>query len=244
MPMIVMDQAHWAQLEQVQVQVDHQVKYVSDMERFGVGDWWEPAKTTGDCEDIALTKRQRLMDMGWPAESLRIAALIDGHGDLHAVLTVDVESLKGAPATYVLDSHFAHVEPWQVLSQYGYYWLERSKPGSSQWARLDGDSAVGSQKIASLSTMIMPASPRWDDRHTQYAQVQPYEPAAGGRAVSSVVRLQMILDEHVAVADVTFDARVDSHARLPAMEQASAAPVESRPAVTGQTYKVSYISSR
>jgi hypothetical protein len=223
--------------------VGHEVKYVSDMDRFGVPDWWEPAKNTGDCEDIALTKRQRLMELGWPAEALRIAALIDGHGDLHAVLTVDVESMKGKPATYVMDSHFEHVEPWQVLSQYGYYWLERSKPGSSQWARLDGDSAVGTQQIASLSTMIMPASPRWDDRRTQYAQVRGYEPVAGGRAVSSIVRLQLALETHASLPDVAFDARVDSHARMP-VQQASVEQSEEAPTAMGQTYKISYVSSR
>ncbi|MEI9891615.1 MAG: transglutaminase-like cysteine peptidase [Caulobacteraceae bacterium] len=94
------------------------------------------AANKGDCEDIVLTKRKRLMDMGWPADLLRIAVVIDGHGDLHAVLTVDVLSQQGKPATYVLDSHFQHVEPWQYLNQYGYIWLERSKPGSTLWSRL------------------------------------------------------------------------------------------------------------
>ena len=165
MPMIVLDQAHWAQLEQVQMQVDHAVRYESDMERFGVADWWEPAGKTGDCEDIVLAKRQRLMDLGWPPEDLRVAVVIDGHGDLHALLTVDVRSQKGQPATYALDSHFQHVEPWQQLNDYGYTWLERSKPGSpGEWSRLDDGSAAQTQKIAMLSIQLMPASPAWVER--------------------------------------------------------------------------------
>jgi len=163
MPALIIDQAHWAQLEQVQAQVERKVHYVTDMERFGVPDWWEPAGDKGDCEDIVLAKRQRLMDMGWPAEALRIAVVIDGHGALHAVLTVDVLSQQGKPATYVLDSHFEHVEPWQYLSQYGYTWLERSKPGSTQWTRLDNGGSVPAQQMAILASAILPASPRWSD---------------------------------------------------------------------------------
>jgi predicted transglutaminase-like cysteine proteinase len=163
MPALILDQAHWAQLEQVQMQVDRAVTYVSDMERFGVEDWWEPAVDRGDCEDIVLAKRKRLVEMGWPVDLLRIAAVIDGRGQLHAVLTVDVTSQAGKPATYVLDSHFEHVEPWAQLNAYGYTWLERSKPGSAQWARLDSGGAAATMKIAMLAVAVMPASPKWTD---------------------------------------------------------------------------------
>jgi predicted transglutaminase-like cysteine proteinase len=161
MPVVILDRALWSQLEQVQTQVERQVSYESDMDRFGVPDWWEPASDRGDCEDIVLAKRLRLMNMGWPADALRVAVVIDGHGQLHAVLTVDVKTQAGAPATYVLDSHFAHVEPWSVLNQYGYTWLERSKPGSNQWVRLDRGGQAETWRIASLAAVIMPASPRW-----------------------------------------------------------------------------------
>jgi predicted transglutaminase-like cysteine proteinase len=196
MPALIIDQAHWAQLEQVQAQVERKVHYVTDMERFGVPDWWEPAGDKGDCEDIVLAKRQRLMDMGWPAEALRIAVVIDGHGALHAVLTVDVESQQGKPATYVLDSHFEHVEPWQYLSDYGYTWLERSKPGSNQWARLDNGGSVPAQQMAILASAILPASPRWSDtdpaaRVTVTASANPVgdvqQVAASARAMPAVL---------------------------------------------------------
>lgn len=169
MPPVILDQIHWAQLEQVQAQVERKVAYSSDMQRFGVEDWWEPAVDKGDCEDMVLAKRQKLMDMGWPADTLRIAVVIDGHGELHAVLTVDVVSQKGAPATYVLDSHFQHVEPWNLLGQYGYTWLERSKPGSTAWSRLDNGSPSETMRIANLASQVMPASPRWADTQTAYA---------------------------------------------------------------------------
>lgn len=162
MPAVILDQVHWAQLEQVQMQLNRQVAYVTDMERFGVPDWWEPAVDRGDCEDIALAKRQRLIQMGWPAELLRIAVVADGRGDLHALLTVDVTAPSGKPATYALDSHFTHVEPWARLNAYGYQWLERSKPGLNQWTRLDKGAPADAQRIARLAATIMPASPVWN----------------------------------------------------------------------------------
>jgi hypothetical protein len=159
------------------------------------------------------------------------------------VLTVDVESMKGKPATYVLDSHFEHVEPWQVLNQYGYYWLERSKPGSSEWARLDGGSAAGTVQIASLSTMIMPASPAWNGDLGQVVRVKAYASVMGGWTVSPAAPLQLALDTHMAMPDVAFDARVDSHARMP-VQQASVEQRDEAPTAVGQTYKISYVSSR
>ena len=171
--MIVIDLAHWNQLEQVQVEVDRKVQYVSDMQRFGVEDWWEPATDKGDCEDIVLAKRQRLMDLGWPADALRIAVVLDQHHELHAVLTVDVLSQQGKLATYVLDSHFEHVEPWQYFGQYGYTWLERSKPGSTKWSRLDNGRPFELSRMAVLASAIMPASPRWSDVQTAAASPAP-----------------------------------------------------------------------
>jgi predicted transglutaminase-like cysteine proteinase len=153
MPMIVLDHAHWTQLEQVQLKVDGKVAYQTDQQHFGAAELWEPAGKTGDCEDMALAKRQRLVALGWPADDLRIAVAIDEKGELHAVLTVDVVSTKGAPATYVLDSRFLHVEPWKRLSEFGYTWVERAKPGSAQWSRL-GDGAAETRAIASLQASI------------------------------------------------------------------------------------------
>ncbi len=169
MPVVILDQAHWTQLEQVQTQVNRKVAYVTDMERFGVPDWWEPAVDRGDCEDIALAKRKRLVEMGWPADLLRIAVVVDGRGELHAVLTVDATAPSGRPATYVLDSHFEHVEPWSRMNAYGYTWLERSKPGSGRWTRLDGGGAVETLRIAGLARAIMPASPKWIEDETRQA---------------------------------------------------------------------------
>ncbi len=138
MQAVVLDAPHWAQLEQVQLQVNQQVAFATDQQAWGKAEYWEPAQRLGDCEDIALLKRQRLMKLGWPAEALRIAVAKDERGALHALLTVDVTAMDGRPETYALDNRVVHVEPWRALSEYGYRWIERQKPGSSAWVSLGG----------------------------------------------------------------------------------------------------------
>ena len=159
MPAIILDHMHRAQLEHVQQQVDHQVAFQSDQDHFGVAEYWEPADKTGDCEDIALAKRARLISMGWAADDLRIALLVDERGALHAVLTVDVTSMKGAAATYVLDSRVLHVEPWKALTEYGYLFLARAKPGESQWRLLDDADRLETRVVAALKRQTPSGSP-------------------------------------------------------------------------------------
>ena len=143
MPAVMLDAQHWAQLEQVQREVNRTVAFASDQAVWGHGEYWEPATTSGDCEDIALAKRARLMRLGWPVEALRIAVATDEHGRLHALLTVDATGADGRPGTWALDNRLLYVEPWQRLSALGYRWLERQKPGSSQWVRLGSDPVRG-----------------------------------------------------------------------------------------------------
>lgn len=68
-----------------------------------MGDRWEliDRGRAGDCEDMALTKRDILMTWGWPAGALRPAICVinqeSSGSQLHAVLTVDTTA-----GTYVL----------------------------------------------------------------------------------------------------------------------------------------------
>ena len=121
--MLIMDAAHWAQLTQVQAQVSQEIRYVHPAEVAGGSFLWEAATKQGDCKGIAMAKRQRLLDLGWPPQALRIALVRTEKGEMHAVLTVDSTSLSGQAGTYVLDNRFVDVEPWQALT--GYTWISR-----------------------------------------------------------------------------------------------------------------------
>lgn len=54
----------------------------------GRHDYWKVATTQGDCEDIALAKREALIKQGWDAEDLKILILITRDGTGHATLYV------------------------------------------------------------------------------------------------------------------------------------------------------------
>lgn len=52
------------------------------------GEVWKIGVSAGDCEDYALTKRARLIRMGYPASALRMAVGHTRKGEYHAVLVV------------------------------------------------------------------------------------------------------------------------------------------------------------
>src|SRR5262245_60165267 len=60
------------QLETVNTATNHEIAPITDIELYGVADYWPLPKRQGDCEDYVLLKRRRLMDLGWPASALLI----------------------------------------------------------------------------------------------------------------------------------------------------------------------------
>lgn len=131
---VELDAARWEELVSVG-RVTADLPTVSDRARFGRADYWRVADAQGgDCEDKALLARARLIAAGWPAEALRLALVRTETGDLHAVLTAEVDR-DGRPSTYVLDSRFATVLPWDALTARGYRWVSRQGP-DGRWRRI------------------------------------------------------------------------------------------------------------
>ncbi len=91
------------QLEAVNAAINR-VKYRSDMAGYGAVDYWatpgEFFARGGDCEDYAIAKYLALRKLGWRAENLRLAVVLDRRTrQPHAVL---IARLDGA--AYVLDN--------------------------------------------------------------------------------------------------------------------------------------------
>ncbi|TBY73578.1 transglutaminase-like cysteine peptidase [Rhizobium leguminosarum] len=72
------------------------------------GDVWKVNVRSGDCEDFALTKRSRLIAMGWSSRALRIATAYTSSGEGHAVLVVRTD--KG---DLVLDNRKSSIKNWR-----------------------------------------------------------------------------------------------------------------------------------
>lgn len=112
--------------------VNDAIQYKTDAELYQKADFWTVVHGIGegDCDDYALTKRKRLMDLGLPADDLRLATCWTEEGDYHAVLTV--ETSKG---TMVLDNRYPFPYHWSTPS---YRWHKRQKPGRLKWELLTG----------------------------------------------------------------------------------------------------------
>lgn len=127
-------EARWAELTEIQGLVNQGVTQQPDA--VTVGDQWtllEPGGA-GDCEDIALTKRDELMSRGWPAGALRPAFCyaynqpVDGD-EIHAVLTVETDA-----GTYVLGNLDDSVRTWADSECRD--WIMRADDGGWRW--IDG----------------------------------------------------------------------------------------------------------
>ena len=115
--MLELTKERWKELEHVNAIINRNVNYRTDMELYHKPEFWTIAETQGDCEDYALAKRKKLLELGWPIEAIKLAIVLTPQNEGHAVLTVDTS--KG---TYVLDNRFGFVMPWKETH---YTWISR-----------------------------------------------------------------------------------------------------------------------
>lgn len=104
------------QLRRVNVSVNASVREEPDIVTEGAADFWTPATAVGDCEDIAILKKQRLLDLGWPASSLLLTVVRPKYSDEgHTLLTVRTDR-----GDLVLDNLTDRISHWSDTA-YRYY---------------------------------------------------------------------------------------------------------------------------
>jgi predicted transglutaminase-like cysteine proteinase len=115
------------QLELVNSDVNSRVRSLSDIDHYGVDDYWElPLEGgggAGDCEDYALEKRKILMSRGVPMRALSIALVRTARNEPHAVLLVHTDR-----GEYVLDNLTHAIKPWQSTQYTWVKWQSRENP--------------------------------------------------------------------------------------------------------------------
>lgn len=94
--------ADLSDLARVNTQVNNAI--ASEYDR---ADVWSPDAVAGDCEDFALAKRQRLIDLGWAPSQLLIAVVDDPSQGAHAVLIARTDQ-----GDLVLDNLTDEIMPW------------------------------------------------------------------------------------------------------------------------------------
>lgn len=90
------------ELHQINRQVNRSIRAVNEI---GKRDRWEVNVKQGDCEDFALTKRHKLISLGWSPRTLRIAVTRTASGEGHAVLVV-----KTSKGDLVLDNRTSAIK--------------------------------------------------------------------------------------------------------------------------------------
>ena len=108
-PVVVkLDRARWDELVAVNAEVNRQVRPMTDIELFGVEEYWTyPTGGAGDCEEYVLEKQRVLRSRGWPASALLITVVKDTNNEGHAVLTVRTDQ-----GDIILDNQIEAVLPW------------------------------------------------------------------------------------------------------------------------------------
>lgn len=144
-----------ALIKAVNSDVNRHVTQMTDMASMGVDEYWRrlPADhLIGDCEDIAIEKRVRLTEAGFPADHMFYGVAFVRNMGLHTVLIVRLSD-----GDYILDSMTPHILRWDEPH---YVWLRKQVPGAPlQWQRVDRNTVAQNLGTAAGNTSIYnPAS--------------------------------------------------------------------------------------
>jgi predicted transglutaminase-like cysteine proteinase len=113
--------------ESINIRVNSDKTYLSDLLQYGVPEFWEASGKYGDCEDYALAKRNALLQAGWDKTSLGLC-ICEAFGNGHCCLWVYTD--KGS---FILDNNYAFpVKP----SELPYKW--ESMLCNGEWVQLNG----------------------------------------------------------------------------------------------------------
>ena len=84
-------------------QINNQIQYKTDIELYKKPEFWNTFESIshGDCEDYALTKRKKLLDLDIDPNTFHLATCWTETNEYHAILIVS--TTKG---DYVLDNRY------------------------------------------------------------------------------------------------------------------------------------------
>jgi predicted transglutaminase-like cysteine proteinase len=120
----------WAELVSINNEVNRAI--IPQANKGGLRtEQWLIAPRAGDCNDYAVTKRHRLIALGWPPGAVVLAEVATMRGEHHLVVLV-----RTAEGDLVLDNLRSQVLPW---SKPKYRWLRIQSPKNpNYWSRVGG----------------------------------------------------------------------------------------------------------
>src|ERR1051325_6051785 len=147
-------EARMAELERINKEVNRSIKPRTDLRNYGVSEKWTyPDNGYGDCEDYALLKRRKLIELGWPREALLVTVVWSGN-EGHSVLTAHTDS-----GDYVLDNQNSRVLLW-TKTRYDYV-KRQSRYNQNEWVYIDGQGPTNITLVAAAKkTRSEPQAPQ------------------------------------------------------------------------------------
>jgi predicted transglutaminase-like cysteine proteinase len=124
--LVVLTEVRWSELLEVNARFNDEIVPVTDLDLYGVAEYWTYPDGYGDCEDYVLAKRKALLDRGWPASALLITVVRKQDGEGHAVLMVPTDR-----GEIVLDNLDGAIQIW-TLTPYEYL-KRQSQADLGQW---------------------------------------------------------------------------------------------------------------
>ncbi|NNU59183.1 transglutaminase-like cysteine peptidase [Ochrobactrum soli] len=122
--------ANWQRIVEVNLSVNERIKPMTDMEIYGVEEYWTYPTTVGDCEDYVLLKQRELQKAGIPISDLLITVVRKPDGEGHAVLTVRTDR-----GDFVLDNLTDEVLRWNETD---YTYLKRQATNNTgRWVTIE-----------------------------------------------------------------------------------------------------------
>ncbi|WP_120502048.1 transglutaminase-like cysteine peptidase [Roseovarius sp. EL26] len=114
-------------VQKINRRINQSVRSVPDQRQYRTKDVWAlPTRTGGDCEDYALAKKLKLVQMGYAPEELLIATVVHKKLGPHAVLVIRTEQ-----GDYVLDNLTNRVLLWKETN---YFFVQMQNPQNpKQW---------------------------------------------------------------------------------------------------------------
>jgi predicted transglutaminase-like cysteine proteinase len=139
---VILDEKARNNLKRVNLSVNHTVKPETDMDHYGMIQWWRyPDDGAGACHSYALLKRRLLLEAGWPRQSLLMTIVREANGDGHAVLTVKTDR-----GEFILDNLTDDILLWSQ-TPYRYY-KRQSQEDPNVWVRLyDGRREIATSSV-------------------------------------------------------------------------------------------------
>ena len=126
---VVLDRTALANLDRVNDWVNHTIKPETDMDHYGMIQWWRyPDDGAGACHSYALLKRRLLMQAGWPRQALLMTIVHEKDGEGHAVLTVVTDR-----GDYILDNLTDKIRLWSQTPYTYYKRQSQNNPNAWVW---------------------------------------------------------------------------------------------------------------